>query len=62
MGELVMSIADDIKAKQAVLDQAIVDAKARVDGKLALSMSQPEADEILAALDAEKAAVDQIGA
>jgi len=57
-----MGLADDIKAKLAVLDQAIADAKARVDGKLALSMSQAEADEINASLDAEKAAVDQIGA
>jgi hypothetical protein len=57
-----MGLADDIKAKLAVLDTAIADAKARVDAKLALSMSQAEADEISASLDAEKAAVDQIGA
>lgn len=57
-----MSLADDIKAKLALIDQAIVDAKARVDAKLALSMSQAEADEIAATLDAEKAAIDTIGA
>ena len=57
-----MGLADDIKAKLAVIDQAIVDAKARVDSKLALSMSQAEADEIAAAMDAEKAAIDTIGA
>lgn len=57
-----MSLADDIKAKLALIDQAIVDAKARVDSKLELSMSQGEADEIAAAMDAEKAAIDTIGA
>ena len=57
-----MSLADDIKAKLALIDQAIVDAKARVDSKLQLSMSQGEADEIAAAMDAEKAAIDTIGA
>jgi hypothetical protein len=57
-----MGLADDIKAKLALIDQAIVDAKARVDAKLALSMSQAEADEIAAAMDAEKAAIDTIGA
>ena len=57
-----MSLADDIKAKLALIDQAIVDAKARVDAALQLSMSQTEADEIAAAMDAEKAAIDTIGA
>jgi hypothetical protein len=57
-----MSLADDIKARLALIDQAIVDAKARVDAKLQLSMSQAEADEIAAAMDAEKAAIDTIGA
>lgn len=55
-----MALADDIKAKQAALDQAITDAAARVAALQANSMTQADADAIKAQFDVEIAAVNAI--